>query len=223
MRILLFLTVAFLSVSAKAATIQFPKSELAQESVLPVFDSSEAVKNRNVTTEKKLEPTLFMSWTLNDAFVEPLSFGGALTYHINETHGLQLFGIKFSEEINEYPDQILKEGAADIRNTVAIPKSAYLLSYQITPFYGKVSFTKQSVTNLSLYGTLGIGQIQIDEDSEMTYSFGVGTKIYFSKRFNMRVDYRFLLYNARNPIDPAIGDSFQNNSILAVGLGYLLF
>lgn len=35
-----------------AAKIQFPDEELAQESVLPVFDDSQAVKNRNVVTEK---------------------------------------------------------------------------------------------------------------------------------------------------------------------------
>lgn len=225
MRILLLVCFLTFSFQLEAAKIQFPDSELAQESVLPKFEDPEPVKSRNVETAGKIEPSLFIGWTLNDAFVEPLSIGGLLTYHFNEIHAAQLFGIKFSEDKNEYPDQILAEtnGAADIRNTVAIPKPAYLLAYQWTPFYGKISFTKQSVVNLSIYGDLGLGQIQIDEDSEFAYSFGVGTKLYFGSRFNVRVDYRFLLYNARNQIDASYGDDFQNNSILSIAVGALLF
>lgn len=131
--------------------------------------------------------------------------------------------MKFSEERNDYPDQILVDTGADIRNTIAVPKSVYTLSYQNTPFYGKVSLTKQGVVNLALYGNLGIGQYQIDGDSELAYSFGIGTKLYFNSRLSLRIDYRFFYYDARNQIRPEYDSSYQLNSILGFGLGYLLF
>jgi outer membrane beta-barrel protein len=213
-----------ISVSAFAAKIQFPTEELASESVLPKFDNPIPVRNRNVETAGHLEVAGFYGWTLNDAFADSTSLGGIFTYHFNEFHALQIYAAKLSGKANEYPQQIFDQtsGAADIRGKTAVPKAAYILAYQVTPFYGKLSFTKQGVINMSIYGTLGAGSYQLQDGNTTGLSTGIGAKFYFTNRFNLRADYRFFFYSARDPIDPAYGKRAQLNSILTIGLGFLL-
>jgi outer membrane beta-barrel protein len=211
-----------LSLQAFGAKIQFPTEELATESVLPKFDKPVPVRNRNVETAGHLELAAFYGWTLQDAFADSTSIGGIFTYHLNEFHGLQVYAAKLSGKENDYPNQINDETSKDIRGKTAVPKAAYLLAYQVTPFYGKLSFTKSYVMNMSLYGTLGLGSYQLEDESSLTESFGIGTKFYFGHKISARLDYRFFLYKARDPIDANFGKRQQINSILTLGFGWLL-
>lgn len=228
MRFIVLLVLLF-SIESQAVKIQFPEEELATESVLPKFDNPEPVKNRNVVTKGRFEITGMLGWTLNDVFVDPLTFGGMLTYHLTEIHGLQFYYNKFSSKVNDYPAQINEETGSTVRPPT--PESTMLLAYQITPYYGKLSTTNQGVTNMSLYGNLGIGTYTIDGDSNMALSAGLGAKVYFTKRVSLRLDYRWFFFEGRDPIgvaDPAgpdpekdLGSRQQFNSILTVGAGFL--
>ena len=228
MRFIVLIALLF-SIESKAVKIQFPEEELASESVLPKFDNPDPVKNRNVVTKGKFELTGMMGWTLNDVFVDPLTFGGIATYHLTEIHAIQFYAGQFSSDVNDYPSQIQQETGAVV--TPPTPESTYLLAYQITPYYGKLSVTKQGVTNMSFYGTLGAGTYQISGDSNLALSAGLGTKVYLTNKFSLRMDYRWFFYEAKDPIgtaDPAgvdpvkdLGSRRQFNSILTVGAGYL--
>ncbi|MES2769041.1 MAG: outer membrane beta-barrel domain-containing protein [Bdellovibrionota bacterium] len=232
MRFIVFLILlSIFSIESYAVKIQFPEDELASESVLPKFDNPEPVKNRNIMTKGRFEITGMFGWTLNDVFVDPLTFGGIATYHFTEIHGLQFYYNKFSAKENDYPSQIDSETGVDIPNP-AVPDSAMLLAYQITPYYGKLSLTKQGVTNMSFYGTAGIGTYAVSGDNSFAMSAGLGSKIYLTKRFNIRLDYRWFFFNAKDPInevdqgsngsiDKTLPDRAQFNSILTVGAGFL--
>jgi outer membrane beta-barrel protein len=230
MRFILLIAL-FFSIESQAVKIQFPEDELASESVLPKFDNPEPVKNRNVVTKGKFEVTAMLGWTLNDVFVDPLTMGGIVTYHLTEIHAIQFYANKFSSKINGYPAQIDQQTTTGIPNP-AIPESAYLLAYQITPYYGKLSTTKQGVTNMSLYGTAGLGTYQVSGAKNFALSAGIGSKVYFTKKLSLRIDYRWLFFKAEDPInqidtgsngsiDKELPDRAQFNSILTVGAGYL--
>ena len=229
MRFIVLLVILF-SVESKAVKIQFPEEELATESVLPKFDNPEPVKNRNIVTQKRFEISGMLGWTLNDVFVDPLTIGGMVTYHLTEIHGLQFYYGKFSSEVNDYPSQINNETGASIRPPT--PESTMLLAYQITPYYGKLSTTNQGVTNMSFYGTLGVGTYTISGENGFAMSAGLGSKVYLTKRFNLRVDYRWFFFEGKDPIGEAdkpggpvtykdMGSRQQFNSILTLGAGFL--
>lgn len=219
------------SIESYAVKIQFPEDELASESVLPKFDNPEPVKNRNVVTKGRFEITGMFGWTLNDVFVDPMTFGALATYHLTEIHALQFYYNKFSAKENDYPAQIDSETGVAIPNP-AVPESAMLLSYQITPYYGKLSITNQGVTNMSFFGTAGIGTYAVDGDNNFAMSAGLGTKVYLTNRLSLRVDYRWFFFQAKDPIgdvdqgsdgtiDKTLEDRAQFNSILTLGAGFL--
>lgn len=225
------LFVLLFSIESHAVKIQFPEEELASESVLPKFDNPEPVKNRSVTTAGRFEVTGMFGWTLNDVFVDPITIGAIATYHINEIHAFQFYANKFTAKENSYPGQIQNETGVALPHP-ALPESAFLLSYQITPFYGKLSITSQGVMNMAFYGTAGVGTYNVDGDNNFAMSAGLGSKLYFTKRLNLRLDYRWFFFNAKDPInqvdlgangtiDKDLGSRQQFNSILTVGLGFL--
>ncbi len=231
MRFIILLVLLFSIEGFAKVRIQFPEEELATESVLPKFDNPDPVKNRNVVTEGRFEVTGMFGWTLNDVFVEPTTIGGIVTYHLTEIHAMQFYANKLSAKINEYPAQIDHDTNAKITDP-AIPESAFVLAYQITPYYGKLSLTNQLVTNMSFYGTLGVGTYNVDGKNNFAMSAGLGSKFYLTNRFSLRLDYRWFAFNARDPlgtftppppnnVTKDLGSRQQFNSILTVGAGFL--
>jgi outer membrane beta-barrel protein len=78
------------------------------------------------------------------------------------------------------------------------PKWMILGNWQYTGFYGKLSFTKEFVMNLSLYGLAGAGALMIGDKVFPLVSAGLGQKFYFNPRFALRFDLRLLVYNGPN-------------------------
>jgi outer membrane beta-barrel protein len=203
-----------LPVAAFAAdTIEFPEEELASESVLPVFDHPVAVKSRSVSTARRIELGAMGGYSLTEPFFNPVSFGLTGTYHLNEEHGINIFGNFFMEGLNEYGKQLNPIPNAKDNNGNPInaniqyapaPKYLLLASYQYTGFYGKLSLTKDSVMNLGIYGLLGVGMMGIGDTSKPVVSVGVGQKFYLTKAFALRFDLRFLMYQGPDPVSRAL-------------------
>lgn len=204
MRILLGLFLGLLTIQAHAVDIQFPEQELARESVYPVFDNPEAVKARNVVTKGRVELSLGGGWSLNDALNEPYVLGGGIAYHFTELHGVQLFGNTFSNSKSQYVDGIERTG--QVSNLKNAPKPSYLalLNYQLTPYYGKLSITKQSVMNIAIFVQAGVGAININEEDIFAWSIAFGQKLYFGKNWGLRADLRAVNYQAPNPFSISI-------------------
>lgn len=240
MKWLLSILILIPALRAHAVRVEFPEEELAQESVYPVFDTPTAVKKKNVLTEKHFEVGLFAGWTLNDAIVEPLNFGGRGVYHLTDTSAIELFFTTFSSKLSTYGQQ-LQQGAGfglNFIDQVPKPSYAFLGSYQITPYYGKISLTKQTVWNIMIYGTAGVGLVMFNtddlvnaqwngSDSSLAFSAGLGLKIYFTKKLSLISDLRYLFYQGPNPIykgttTPVFEEHSVLNSVITVGLGYIL-
>lgn len=223
--------------------IEFPNEELAAESVLPVFDHPEAVKNRLVPTEKRLELGVFGTYSMTEAFNNPFAFGGVATYHISETHGINLMGQMYMSGISNYANQLnpipKADGTAGTTNMnlqyAPAPKYLFLGSYQYNAFYGKISMAKDFVMNLSLYGLAGLGAMGIGDSTVPVASLGLGQKFYLGHSIALRLDLRGLVYNGPDVLSgpnldtktsevsaSAFSSKLQFGTLLSAGVVYLL-
>jgi outer membrane beta-barrel protein len=224
---------------AKAETevIEFPREELANESVVPVFDETQSVKARNVTTSHRLELGLFGGYALTEPFFNPYSVGLSGTYHLTEEHGINLTAFFMQSGTSSYADALNPvPGTTANANLQYAPAPKYLFmgSYQFTGFYGKLSLTKSTVMNLNLYGLAGVGLYEIGDSSCPAVSVGLGQKFYFNNQFALRLDLRLIAYNGpdvlsknlQNATGTASSSEFSNklqfSTLLTLGGVYLL-
>lgn len=184
---------------AFAKQIKLSEDELSQEAALPAFDEKIVIKNRRVNHASKIELGIFGGSVLSEAIYDPMTFGASLAYHFNNTHG-------FFATFGMYPDKLSDNGER-LKNGESIPISGmpkyfdasraphkeFMVAghYQYTAYYGKVSITKESVMNLSLYGLLGAGAYMMDGEMAPLVNFGVGQRFYFTKSVAFRLDLLF--------------------------------
>jgi outer membrane beta-barrel protein len=192
-----------ISFSAMAVTIEFPEEELARESVLPVFDNTVAVKSRLVPTEGRFEFGLALGLALNEPFFNTTRFGGHLAYHFTETHGVLLNGQFYMDGLGDNGQSLantnFNNAGTFIRmNFAPQPQYHFFANYQITPYYGKISVFKDFVMNLSLYGMLGLGMVDVGGETTPAFNIGIGQKFYFSKRWGIRADLGLMAYEGVN-------------------------
>ena len=220
--------------------IEFPEEELATESVLPIFDQPVSVKNRAVVMGGKFEGELMGGYSLTEAFFNPVIYGLSVTYHVNDTSGINIFGLVYAGGLSDKGKALNGgvENSAINANLQYGPQNKYLLlvNYEFSAYYGKISITKDYVMNLNLYGLAGIGGLAIGDGTVPVASLGIGQKFYFTNNFSFRADLRFLFYEGPNilssRLDQSSIHSVQPNSyfsnkffadgLMTVGVDYLL-
>ncbi len=195
------------STELKAEPIQFPDEELATESVLPIFDQPQAVKNRLVPLANRFEVGGGLSYDLVEPFFGPYGFNINASYNFTEEHGINVFYNSYLQGNTSYVDQLNNipntSSKFNLQNAPA-PKSLFLIDYQYTGFYGKLSLAKDFVMNLSLFGLLGAGGFQIGDSMNPVFNFGLGQKFYFNSSNAFRFDLRFNIYNGPNVVSGTI-------------------
>ncbi len=221
-----------------AETIEFPEDELAVESVLPVFDHPVSVKNKSVLISKRWEigPTFGMA--MLEPFFNPMNYGGMVSYHLNEESAINVLGLVYAQGISANAqglNPIPKKTQVTNANLQNAPAPQYLLlgNYQYTPFYGKISITKDYVMNLSAFGFVGGGFFAVGDSVNPALNFGVGEKLYFSPNWSFRVDFRVVAYQGPDILSVDLsqsttvqsaskfGQKLQFPSLLSASLVYL--
>jgi len=192
------MTSLFFVASVEAVTIELPEEELAKESVLPVFEGgTTAVKSRRVVTKQKFEVGPMAGMIFNEPFFSPYSYGVHAGYHINEFHSVAINAFmrdgNISSDANQ-ADSDLGNQSVNFK-VVPIPKYLATIDYQMTPYYGKISLTKESVMNLALYIYGGAGMTDLGGKMTWIANLGVGQNLFFTPRIGLRMDLKFLLYN----------------------------
>lgn len=87
-------------------------------------------------------------------------------------------------------------------------------------FFQGEFFTANSNANLStLYIVGGIGETEFGDESNFTYTYGMGYKVAFNRRFIVTVDIRDYLYKS-SLINPQ-NEATTTNTHVALGLNYL--
>lgn len=203
-RIAIGFALALISLTAYAEdVIEFPEEQLSQESVYPVFDQPEAVKERNVQFTNKKEVSLGLGSTLNDPFFNtyPIELSGY--YHFNEYHAAGIVGAYGFSMKNGYVSQIDAQfvGTNRVDFETAPKINWYVLGeYEFTPYYGKISLSKLNVINLTLSLTAGAGTMSLGTDSSVVMSFGMNQRLFFNKRFGIKPELRALMYQQNDVV-----------------------
>lgn len=182
----------------------FPEEELARESVLPKFDVPNSVRNRSVVVADRFELGGFLGATTNEAVYNQNQFGLIGTYHFSESHGIALSYTQMASGVGSYAKSLdssvpADKGNFDLSKTFG-PKSFFLVNYQNTVFYGKLSILKNLVFNTHIYGMIGAGTVMYDGLSSMALDVGLGQRFYFTKNFALRFDLKFVRFSGPNPI-----------------------
>ncbi|MNJ92509.1 hypothetical protein D3C87_101810 [compost metagenome] len=199
-KIVFIIMAAFLLHKAAFAAdvIELPPEELAQESVLPIFDKSVSVKNRNIITAKKFDANLFYGFAMTEPIADVSKLGLSLYYNWSEDHAIGLLFAKNFSGLSTYADQLSKPPYNLDFNRAPKPDMTVMADYNIKAFYGKMSLSKSLVLNTMLYGSLSAGVVKFDTKTYPGIAFGFGQKFYFNKNWAVRADLR--LYANQAPI-----------------------
>ena len=189
--------VSALAFQVHAEQVQFPDEELATESVLPLFDQPQAVRNRLVPLVGRFELGGGASYDLVEPFFNPYGINVNATYNFSEENGVNVFYNYYLSGNTSYVDQLNHiPNTSSKMNLQNAPAPAYLIliNYQYTAFYGKLSLAKDFVMNLSLFGFVGAGGYKIGDGVNPTLDVGLGQKFYFSANNAIRFVLRFDFY-----------------------------
>ncbi|PWU17781.1 MAG: hypothetical protein C5B49_08285 [Bdellovibrio sp.] len=221
------------------AQVEVPEEELARESVLPRFERGEAVKNRAIVTEKKVEIGAFGGWNFTEPIYSQAKIGFNAGYHFTEESALMLnFGLWLPGRNKQYTDAIQSQTKANNTDPGLdfnlIPDLQYSLwaNWELLAYYGKMSVTKQGVSHMHLYPILGLGMTKYATKMYPGLNFGLGQKFYFSKAFALRIDFKLQYQQGINPFNPGFrtgvpdpnsySDRFTLGTILELGVSFLL-
>lgn len=180
----------------QAKKIRLADDELSQEAVMPVFDEKTVIKNRRVSHKKRIELGFYGGNVLSEAIYDPMTFGASVAYHFDNTHGLFInFGF-YQDKLSGNGERLKNgdvfevAGATQYFDASRAPQKEFMLAghYQYSAYYGKVSLTKESVMNLSLYGLLGGGVYSIGGEISPMVNVGIGQRFYFTKNVAFRLD-----------------------------------
>lgn len=233
-RVLLTLFVLAFYVPAKAEKVEFPESELAQESVLPLFEPHTVLKKRRVPSEGRFEIGAMVGSMLNEPFYNPLTAGADIGYNFNNYHSAHFRGSMFSSSISSYGDQLKSQNLNFAKGVTA--SYMYLGTYEFSPYYGKISLAKNGVVNISIYFSGSVGMMGFsDSSSSMIYSVGLGQKFFFTPNFGIVADLMMMMYDgpdllkgarSQAPNSGLTGTPYQKqtiyNTLISLGAVFML-
>ncbi|MCB0421868.1 MAG: outer membrane beta-barrel domain-containing protein [Bdellovibrionales bacterium] len=201
--ILLVLGIPF-SLIVNAETIEFSTDELARESVLPIFETIEVVKNRSVVKKGRFELGGSIGLNLTEALYNTVNYSVMGSYHFDESHGVNIFGLFMLSGLSQMGKD-LQQGKGLIppkkfdASLAPHPESFIFANYEFTAYYGKISLAKDFNMNLSLYGIAGLGMIGFGSTSKVGANVGLGQKFYLTNSLSLRFDLRFMMYQGPEP------------------------
>lgn len=181
-----------------ASDVEVPQDELAQESVYPIFDNPVSLKNRNVKDSKTFDLGLFGGLALTEPIYNTTKFGLTANYHLSEIHSIGVLFAKNSSGLSRDAQGLKDDFGLDF-NRAPKPDYTLMAEYNYKLFYGKLSLTKDSVMNTSIYGSAAGGIVKYSHKSYPALAVGIGEKFYFSKHWSLKTDLRFYAHNAPIP------------------------
>lgn len=215
----LYICLAVLVLSGNSAypkeMIQLPIEELARESVSPVFDINDSVRNRNIITKGKFEGALFYGWALTEPIANVSKLGLSGYFHTSEdvAHGV-IFAKNFSG-VSHYAKQLKEQYSLDFTRA-PMPEMSIFYDYNLKAFYGKMSLSKNIVTNYHFFGSLAGGIIKYSHKTYPALAAGLGQKFYLSKQLSFRFDFRIFLNQAPIPFlkcQPGKHEGIKNSAV----------
>lgn len=202
-----------------AQDLEVPEEELARETVLPRFERGEAVKSRNVVTDKRFEIGAHMGWNFTEPIHNQTKFGFMGGYHFDQQNAFTVTFVKWMEGLNTQYTDLLSQPTFNLDFNRA-PKLEWSIwgNYELQAYYGKISLTKTGVLNLHLYPILGLGLTKYSHKMYPGFNFGLGQKFYLTKNFAIRFDFKLQYQQGPSPFLNT-GASSVNRSLPAPNPG----
>lgn len=194
--------------------IQLPQEELARESVTPVFEKNDSVRNKNIITENKIEASFFYGWALTEPIANVSKLGLSGYYHTSEESAYGLIFSKNFSGVSHYAKQLNQEYNLDFTRA-PMPDSGLFFDYNWKAFYGKLSLSKHLVTNFHFFGTLAAGITKYPHKTYPGIAVGLGQKFYFNKKVSFRFDFRIFANQAPIPFlkcEPGKHEGVKNST-----------
>lgn len=231
--VILVVTVVLFSIEINANEMEVPKDELAQESVLPIFDNTVSIKNRNVKDAQTFDLGVFGGMSITEPIANTTKYGLSLNYHLNTIHSIGFLFSMNSTGLSKDAEGLKNDFGLDF-SRAPYPQYSLLGDYNYKLFYGKLSVTKKGVINTSIYTSGAAGIIKYIHKSYPTLAVGMGERFYFTNNFAFKVDLRLFVNNAPIPFktnalkitDPvpeydSFADRMTFTTSLEFGLNYL--
>jgi len=196
--IILIVTVVFFSIESKADEMDVPKDELAQESVLPVFDNAVSVKSRNVQDAGTFDIGLLAGLAITEPIANTSKYGISINYHLNMVHSIGLLWAMNSTGLSKDAEGLKNDFGLDFTRA-PYPQYSLMGDYNYKLYYGKLSVTKNGVINTSIYTSGAAGVIKYIHKMYPAIAIGVGERFYITNNFAFKVDLRFFVNNAPIP------------------------
>jgi len=225
---------SFTGLAAAETDVTLPEDELARESVLPKFDSVVSVKNKNVSLAKKIEIVPYIGWNFTEAIFNQMKYGAIFGYHLSDDHAVSVNVASWATGLSQYGDQLRTQQGLLFEQRAPRPVMTVSGAWEITSYYGKISLTKQTVGNISLYPIIGAGATTYTHKTYFNLNGGVGMKLYFTRSLALRTDLRlqygqqtepFLLARMQSGQQVPQADNFPEkwifSTIVDVGLAIL--
>lgn len=145
----------------------------------------------------------------SDVFFRTVGINAKVSYHFNETWGLEAFGYLFSSQAREEISKLESEQKLAVKSLISV-KSFYGLNLYFNSIYGKTALLNDRIIPFELYQTIGVGKVLTKDGEEaMSVQVGVGDIFSVSRSSAVRVDLTWAFYNARN----YLGDQQAANSL----------
>ncbi len=217
-----------MGMSSNADKIELPDEELARDSVLPVFEKTQAVLNKNVKTNGRFQFGLGAGLEVNEPFYNDTLYGVFGAYHFNEIHGVNLQFQAWSPGLSNYGEQIKTDQGLDPDRSPQ-PQWAAIMNYEFVAYYGKISLSKQTVMNLNLFADVGLMYLDIEDRSTFGLNLGIGQTLFFTNNVGLRLDLKTVIFKGPDPASrpasppPAASDFEENVHVNNQVLASLLF
>lgn len=222
---ILFFIFSFV-ISAEGSEIQFPTEELARDYMLPVFEGNpRATMNRRIVLKYKLDVFGSALFRGDEPFYFPLMFSPGLAFYFNEVHGVSASGVYFWPGLSTKGEQLLRTPTEDEKfavvqfNAALVPHPQWgvFLNYVITPFYGKISFSKNLIVHFNISFSAGAGALNLVQNKCVQCTrrnmilesaawrpavwLGLKQRFFLKRRFYAYGEFGFFSYYGPNPVN----------------------
>ncbi|OFZ29139.1 MAG: hypothetical protein A2622_13940 [Bdellovibrionales bacterium RIFCSPHIGHO2_01_FULL_40_29] len=232
-KLIFTILVLLLSLSSNAVEIQFPQEELPNESFPPQLDSPQAVISRKLTFTKRFEPQVSYGWLLDEPFYQSGYVAAGLGYSWSEFHNITVRYLSWNKGLSDYSNQFASTNARLQFDRSHGPESGYSLAYHNRFLYGKVSFSKNWITPITLSAIYEGGMINYGGKTLPFGGVGLGNAWYFSKNWSFDIGIRIYLRQVLDPLsadlraalpvpaESSFGTTMRVSTNLNLGIQYL--
>lgn len=195
-------------------------SELAN---LAPFSDVAVIQRRFLPRTKRFELSAGGMSSVNNPFFTNLGLNLRGAYYFLEKHGVELQYSLLSNSRVMVTDNLKELRGVQTTNLVTA-KSYMGIAYKWIPLFGKITFLNKHIVPFDICFTAGGGLSQTSKKGEPTLHLGTGQTFALTKRFALRWDVTWNLYQATtdSATTPGATESTNHNDLF-LGIGASFF